>query len=118
MADNQETFSFDASGAIAELGRLDKAVDTVNQSVSQFNVTAAGTQKVNLFAGAQKDLDAYIRKLRKGMATGNAAINTQKAKVQDLGLSWKSVGKLIAGDLIRRGIFQVRDAFFEAADAA
>lgn len=117
MPDNRETFSFDASQAIAELGRLATAVEQVTKDIAAFNNTTAKTSSKALFnAGkAHDDLYKNISTRTKEAAQETAKLTT---RTQQLGIQWKSVGKLIAGDLIRRGVFELRDAFFAAADAA
>ncbi|MCP4896251.1 MAG: phage tail tape measure protein [bacterium] len=117
MADINNTFGLDASQAIRELGRLDTALDGVNASITQVQVTASGnidTQFSKLTQDAKKGGDSAKKAL-----TG---INTEAQKaaksVQGIGLGFKDVLRIVESQILFSAISGIKQGFSEAADAA
>jgi len=117
VADINNTFGLDASQAIRELNRLDTALDAVNASITQVQVTSAGNIDTG-FGKVTEDAKKASAAARKSLEeVGKSARNAGKP-VRELGLSFQDVARIVQSQVLFSAINGIKQGFFEAAEAA
>jgi len=119
MADIVQVLGFEATQAIATLGRLKNALDQVNRSLSTFvqvsQALKVGTGPLNQAAIAAQNLanaaTAAQSRLTALGASGAAAGN-------QVTLSWETVGRVLQTQVLVRGLSESIRLFQEAGVAA
>lgn len=113
MADIQNSITVDSKQAVGAFNSLDKSVKQANASLTAFKVNADGTIS-EAFSGAEK--------AAKGMGTAAAGATKQikgAAKgANELALSWQTIARVVQTQVLIRGFSELKQAFFESADAA
>ncbi len=121
MADLQNKISFDTAGAIANVKSLAAALNKYN-SVAKSTTTNAATS----FKKSSKDIADTAKYLESatgagflgvGAAARNAAKQTKKASGEMI-LSWKSVIRIFAIQLIHQGISKITSKISEGSKEA
>jgi TP901 family phage tail tape measure protein len=117
MSDINNTFGLDASQAIRELGRLDRSIDAVNASMSQFQVSTAGVvstpfDQITQSAGraGRAGANALTTISRQSRQAGN--------EIRTMGLSFQDVTRIVQSQILFAAISEIRQGFGEAAEAA
>lgn len=117
MADINNTFGLDASQAIRELGRLDRSIDAVNASMSQFQVSTAGVVSTPF-----NDITQSAGKAGKAGSQALNTITTQSRlasnEIRGMGLSFQDVTRIVQSQILFAAISEIRQGFGEAAEAA
>lgn len=118
MPDQVQTFSLDTTQAVAAMEAFVAETDRAAASVSQFVTTAKGVNSVDPFQGATQGAKKYGDQVAETTRKANDGLKRTRDNVDKVGLSWQAIGRIVQTQLIIRGINELRDLFFEAADAA
>ena len=117
MADVNNSIGLDATQANASLDKLTSNLNQANAAMTQFSVTASGTIETpfDQIGKSAKVAGQEGAKATKAIGEG-AKQATQETK--SLGLSFQDVARIVQSQIIFAAISQLKNGFFEAADAA
>ncbi len=119
MADLQNKISFDTAGAIANVKALASALD-------KYNLVAKNTDTSNAFKKSSKDVAKSAKDMEKATsksfsgvsnAAKKAAAETKKTS-GDMILSWKSVIRIFAIQVIHQALSKITSKLSASAEAA
>jgi len=113
VADINNRIGLDASGAITALGNLTTALNSANVALTNLQNNSGSSLTANLQAAGNAAQTAASQTQAVGTGTRAAA-----SAAGELAVSWQTVSRVIQTQFLIRGINELRDAFFESADAA
>ena len=113
MSDINNKIGLDASDAIASLGKLNRSLSQANAVLTNFKVNADGSIDDSFDRASNSARNLATQTSRVGTGTKAAA-----SAAGELRLSWETIARVVQTQLLVRGINELRDAFFESADAA
>jgi TP901 family phage tail tape measure protein len=117
MSDVNNEIQLQATQAITELNRLAAATDAANASLTKFKITGDGELAPSLNTVGKKaetmgqKVFGAFKKIGKGAADATT-------KTRGLGLSLGDVARIVQSQIIFGAISNIKNGFFEAADAA
>ena len=116
MADYTESIGLDAGEAIRELARFDRAISAANRAI--LKMQKLGDKDFLNFTPATASIKDYQKAAEKVGSTLNRTINSGKKSVNELTVSWETLGRVVQTQVLVRSLNLVRDLFFDSAKAA